>query len=165
MAQAEPHMPFEKEDRIREATMHEVGRFFQNAAERDWDGMVPPFIDWGRLHDCDGFIVAEYEGEIIGAVATSSQGMDGSTLPTIANVYVLRDFRRKGAGFRLLLDALKRLLGSGSSKAFCKAVSQAMMKNIEKLPPDLMQRLEYTADLQEDWPKVWRSRQETKGMD
>ncbi len=158
-------MPFEKEDRIREATSSDVGRFFRQASQRDWEGIVPPFIDWGRLHDCDGFSIAEYQGEIVGAIATSSKGMDGSTLPTIANVYVLRDFRRKGVGFRLLLDAMNRLLAAGSRKAFCKAITKAMMKNLEKLPPHLKERLEYTVDLHDDGPEAWQSREETKGAD
>ena len=90
------------EVRIREAADHEVRQFFRDAAERDWDGLVPPFIDWGRLHDCDGFTVAENQGEIIGAIATASQGMDGSTLPTIANVYVLRNSAAGALGLACL---------------------------------------------------------------
>jgi len=158
-------MPFEKEDRIRQSTVSEVRRFFRSASERDWDGIVPPFIDWGRLHDCDGFTVAEYQGEVIGAIATSSRGMDGSSLPTIANVYVMREFCKKGVGFRLLLEALQRLLATGSPKAFCKAITKAMVNSIEKLPPDLKERLEYAVELNEDRPEVWASREETKGLD
>ncbi len=158
-------MPFEKEDRIREAAIDEVGRFFRSASERDWDGVVPPFIDWGRLHDCDGFSVAEYRGKVIGAVATSSKGMDGSSLPTIANVYVRPDFSRRGVGTRLLVDAMQRLLASGSPKAFCKAITKAMAKTIDKLPPDLKQRLEFTVDLHEDWLSAGEFREETRGLD
>ncbi len=148
------------EDRIREAAIHEVRRFFGNASERDWDGLVPPFIDWGRLRDCDGFTVAEYQGEIIGAIATSSQGMDGSTLPTIANVYVLRDFGRRGVGARLLAAALERLLAAGSPKAFCKVVTSAMERTIARLPADLKERLECAVNLRADRPH-----EETRGLD
>ena len=125
-------MPFEKEDNIREATLHEVRRFFRNAAEQDWEGRVPAFIDWGRLHGCDGFLVAEHQGRIIGALATASRGMDGSPLPTIANVYVLREFCRNGVGARLLAAAMARLVAAGSPKVFCKAISMAMAPNHRK---------------------------------
>jgi N-acetylglutamate synthase-like GNAT family acetyltransferase len=158
-------MPFEQEDRIREATVNEVGWFFRNASEQDWDGIVPPFIDWGRLPDCDGFVVAEYEGEVIGAIATSSKGMDGSTLPTIANVYVLRDFGRRGVGARLLAAAMERLLAAGSPRAFCKVVTNAMLKTVAKLPPHLKERLECTVDLHEDWLAIRALREETRGLD
>ena len=159
------HMPFEKEDTVREATINEVGGFFRNASERDWDGSVPPFIDWGRLLGCDGFSVAEYQGQVIGAVATSSKGMDGSTLPTIANVYVQREFCQKGVGARLLVDAMERLLAAGSSKVFCKAITRAMARTIEKLPAELKQRLEFTIDVREDWLAARNLHEETRGLD
>jgi GNAT superfamily N-acetyltransferase len=91
--------------------------------------------------------------------------MDGSSLPTIANVYVLPDFSRRGVGTRLLVNAMQRLLASGSPKAFCKAITKAMAKTIDKLPPDLKQRLEFTVDLHEDWLAVGELREETRGLD
>jgi hypothetical protein len=158
-------MPFEREDKIREATINEVGWFFRNAAERDWDGIVPPFIDWGRLLGCDGFSVAEYQGDVIGAVATSSKGMDGSTLPTIANVYVLRDFGQRGVGARLLVDAMECLLAAGSPKSFCKVVTNAMERTIDKLPADLKIRLDCTVDPHEDWLALRGLYEEPRGLD
>ena len=139
-------MPFEKEDTIREATKNEVGWFFRNAAKRDWYQTEPPFIDCARLDYCDGFLVAEYGGEVIGAVATSSKGMDDRTLPTIANLYVFDDFTHRGVGLRLLIYSMERLLASGASKVFCTAITPGMVRTIEKLPPDLKKCLEYKID-------------------
>ncbi len=158
-------MAFEKEDRIREATIEEVRRFFQEASERDWDGMVPPFIDWGRLRGCDGFFVAEHQGAIIATIATASQGMDGSTLPTIANVYVARGFCRKGVGTRLLAYATQRLLALGTSRIFCKAVTRAMVRTIHKLPVEIGQHIEFTSDLGGNWLTGRSLREETRGLD
>ena len=141
-------MPFEKEDTIRDATKNDVGRFFRKASNKDCNGIEPAFVNCERLDDCDGFFVAEYASEVIGAVATSSKGMDGSALPTIANLYVLLDFTRKGVGYRLLVTAMRRLLASGTPKVFCKAITPGMLRTIEKLPPDLKECLEYTVDRQ-----------------
>lgn len=155
-------MPFEKEDRIRRATYIEVGHFFRKASERDWNGIEPAFIDCGRLADCDGFLVAEYAGEVIGAIATSAKGMDGSRLPTIANVYVLSDFTRKGVGPRLLLAAME-LLMSGVPEVFCKAITAGMVKAINKLPSELKVRLKYKVDL--CGVEAWEIREHMNGED
>ena len=155
-------MAFEKEDRIREATSNDVARFFRKASGGDWDGIEPPFIDCGRLHACDGFLVAEYGGEVIGAVATSSKGMDGSNLPTIANLYVLRDFTRKGVGSRLLAAALESRLW-GIPKVFCKAITPGMVNTINKLPPEFRARLECKVDL--CGAESWEAWERMKGTD
>ena len=155
-------MSFEKEDRIREATRNEVGLFFRKASERDWNGIEPPFIDCGRLISCDGFLVAEHGSEVIGAIATSSRGMDGSKLPTIANVYVLADFTRKGVGPRLLVAAMECLL-SGIPKVFCKAITTGMVNTINKLASELKERLEYEVDL--CGVEAWEMREFLKGED
>ena len=155
-------MPFEKEDRIREATANDVRWFFRKASDKDWSGIEPPFIDRGRLVYCDRFLVAEYEGNVIGAVATSSQGMDGSTLPTIANVYVLGDFTRKGVGSRLLVAAMEQLL-PGVPKVFCKAITPGMVSAIDKLPLEVKRRLEHQVDLCSD--DAWEAWEHMKGDD
>ncbi len=158
-------MPFEKEFTIRTATFNEVGWFFRSASQQDWNGIVPAFIDDTRLELCDGFSVAEYQGEVIGAVATSSKGMDGKSLPTIVNLYVLRKFTKKGVGLRLLVDAMKRLLSPESPKVYCLAITRAMVRTIEKLPQELRDCLEYKVDLSEDFVAAWESLQKIKGID
>jgi GNAT superfamily N-acetyltransferase len=155
-------MPFEKEDRIRESTRSDVAWFFRNASARDWDGIEPPFIDCGRLRDCDGFLVAEYGGEVIGAIATSLKGMDGSNLPTIANLYVLRDFMRNGVGSRLLVAAMECLL-AGIPKVFCKAITPGMTNTINKLPSGIKERLDYKVDL--CGAEAWEAWEHMKGRD
>ena len=155
-------MPFEKEDRIREATPNDVRWFFRKASDKDWSGIEPPFIDRGRLVYCDGFLVAEYGSEVIGAVATSSKGMDGSDLPTIANVYVLADFTRKGVGSRLLVAAMQRLL-PGIPKVFCKAITPGMTHIINKLPSGIKERLDYKVEL--CGAEAWEAWERMKGRD
>jgi hypothetical protein len=155
-------MPFESECTIREASRSDVKWFFRKASARDWDGVEPPFIDCGRLQDCDGFLVAEYGGEVIGAIVTSSKGMDGSSLPTIANVYVLSDFARKGVGSRLLVAAMKSLL-RGVPKAFCRAVTPAMVNTIKRLPTQFKERLEHKVDL--CGADAWDAWERIKGTD
>ena len=139
-----------------------MGGSFAGPRRRDWDGVEPPFIDCGRLRDCDGFLVAEYGGEVIGAIATSSKGMDGSTLPTIVNVYVLSDFTRKGVGSRLLAAAMQRLL-AGIPKVFCKAITPGMTHTINKLPPGIKERLDYKVDL--CGAEAWEAWENLKGID
>ena len=131
--------------------MNEVGWFSRNASKLDWRGIEPPFIHSDRVEDCDGFWVAEYQGKIIGAIATTSKGMDGSPLPTIANLYVLREFTQKGVGLRLLICAMKHLIAAGNLQLYLKATTDAMVRTIERLPPDLRGNLEIDTDLDEDW--------------
>ena len=72
--------------------------------------------------------------------------MDGRALPTIANLYVMRDFTHRGVGLRLLIHAMKRLLAPGTPKVFCKAITPGMVKTIGKLPPELKECLECEVD-------------------
>ena len=133
---------FSTEDRIREGTKEEVWRFYSDNS--------PFVVDYDvAMPDCDGFLVAEYQGRIIGAVAMASHGLrEDLASPTIAVILVLPAFRRHRVATRLFVHALKRLLlEPDASEVFCNAVSVEMVvvlrRIIEKPPPGVKCLLRY----------------------
>ena len=118
--------------------MNEVGHFFREADEQHVIG-----FDWYPVSDCDGFAVAEQQTRIVGAVATSSKGgIHGCPLPTVAFLFVLPDFERKGIGRRLLLYAMDHLLAE-CPQVYCRA-NDKMIPVIGKVTAELKGRLRYS---------------------
>ena len=124
---------------IREAALKDVYHFFKKADELhgimlDWDPVIT---------GCDRFAVAEQQTKIVGAVATSSKvRIHGCLFPSVAFLYVLPNFERKGIGRCLLLYAMDRLLAE-SPQVYCSP-NQEMIDLIGKVTAELKGRLKYS---------------------
>lgn len=124
---------------IREATLKEVGYFYRKAD----DEHPIRFNWWDVIPACDGFAVALYQDKIVGAVATSSKPIHDGPLPTLAALFVLPDFERRGIGSRLFLYGMNRLL-AGVPRVYCEATDWEMVGVIKKNAAEIKERLKYT---------------------
>jgi len=135
-------MPCEREEKLRSATVDEVGWFLRRCIDGELNGIWPMLFDPDRLRECDEFVVTEYGGQVIGVAALACRGIDGHTGPTLATLYVSKRWQKKGVGLRLCEEAIRRSMRRGERSLFCDVTTKAMHNTIEKLSPELQQHME-----------------------
>jgi GNAT superfamily N-acetyltransferase len=139
---------------IRSATAKEVYDLFRSYWELR--GIIPGLMDTDRLKKCDVLFVAEYSGTIAGVVALASDGCDGSTGPTLATLFTLPEFQRRGVGRSLCEFGIRRFLELGNTPIACDVTTHAMHSTIRRLPVDLQAHLRLDLSFDRDGDE-WES--------
>ena len=138
---------FQVLDLTQRKSRNRVGWFFRH--EGDKMRNIPMLFDDDRWGQCTEAIVAEDDGNIVGIVTLASRGIDNSRRPTIDTLYVPKIHRKKGLGYLLFEQGLRRLIAvAGDSKVFCQLQSSVMLHLVVKLPEDLGSHLEVQEDFQ-----------------
>ena len=84
---------------IRTATVQEVVEFFDSVRGLYSKG-PPALLDIG-LRAWDEAVIAEYNGDVVGAVTLAFHDLDRPAPGTLDTLYVLPGHRGKGLGFKL----------------------------------------------------------------
>lgn len=134
------HRKVVAEPTIRPGTLQEVDGFFWDVCKSIGGGIiVPGLLDSDRLRFCDEFFVAEWNGQIVGAVTLAI--FKAERLPTLDVVYVRPALRGKRVGPRLVETAIRRFKEAKRTPILCDVTSKDMHRLIERLPPDLRTEL------------------------
>lgn len=126
---------------------NEVGWFFRREGDKideaDQAG-TPILFDYDRWGQCTEAIVVRKAGKIIGIVTLAPDGIDNSKRPTIDTLYVQEQHRKKGLGYSLFEQGIRRLIECiGNKTIYCDFQSSYMMPLYEKLPLNLKKHLRY----------------------
>jgi ribosomal protein S18 acetylase RimI-like enzyme len=127
---------FEREEEIAPGTLRDVYGFFMHAASVDHRGIQLALFGGDRLGRCDEAFVASFRGKIIGAATIAVK----KGKPRLDTVYVLKQFRGKGVGYRLCEKSLDRLSEAGVEDVYCEVMSPGMEATLRRLGrerPDL----------------------------
>ena len=94
-----------------------------------------------RLTCCDEGIVLKDNDQLIGLATIAPHGEQNSGEPTIVALYVCPEYRGRGYGRQILIDAIQRCLERGFIKIRLDVMSSAIKKIINQLPPEIKEKL------------------------
>lgn len=120
---------------IRVGSAQEVVDFF-DSVRRLYSEVAPALLDIG-LRSWDEAVVAERDGQVVGAVTLAFNDLDCPAPGTLDTLYVLPGHRGKGLGTRLCESAINRFIGSGWTPVFCHVITEAMQRLVDRLPSEL----------------------------
>jgi len=132
---------------IRPATRQEIMTLFRNICS---NGIMPTLFDSTRLAQCDEILAAEIDGQIAGVVALASTGCDGRQGPTLATIYTVRAFRKRGVALSLCEYGIRKFINTGKATIFCDLTTRAAHETIKRLPADLQAHLKMELSYQGD---------------
>ena len=75
----------------------------------------------GLHSECDIFILAENDGQVVGGVSAATDGLLGRDQPVLDSVHVLPSHRRKGLATQLAKLAIAVLNTVGNGPFYCSA--------------------------------------------
>jgi GNAT superfamily N-acetyltransferase len=92
-----------------------------------------------RAHfsECDGFLVAECNDKLVGAISFSTTGMRGKVGPILDSAAVRREYLRRGIGTQLCVRAIAELASKGHLPIYCAPISALGYALASNLPQSL----------------------------
>lgn len=94
-----------------------------------------------RISCCDEAIALKRGNQVIGMATIAPKGEDLSGTPTVVGIFVQPEYRQKGFGTMIFQKTLERCFERGFSKIRIDVLSKQVMKMINKLPPEIKEKL------------------------
>jgi N-acetylglutamate synthase-like GNAT family acetyltransferase len=142
---------------ISRAASSEVNSLFRAFWEPS--GIMPALMDQDRVRQCDVFFVAEIDGEVTGVVALASKGCDGSKRPTLATLYTVRQYLKKGIGRCLCEHGIRHFVDADLTPIFCDVTTRGMHVTVLRLAPELQKHLQLSLSYEiygDEWERYQR---------
>lgn len=106
------------------------------------DGLINVILFGGSRLTCVDEVLAAYEnGAFAGAVTLSPVGEMYNRKPSIVGLLVLKEWRRKGIGTKLMQSAINRMKERGLTPVHIDVLSKNAMKLVEKLDDEFRKLL------------------------